>query len=130
MNINKIIEKLSTDKEIAEKYAAFSDIDEILAQAKADGFDVSREDVQAVLGKLGGKSGELSEDELAVVACGADDKNTCPICGGPRGGSCYCYECRKCGTLMQAGGGGINSYRCPRCGYRATIQNGGHKEIR
>ena len=130
MNINQIIEKLTTDKELSEKYAALNGIDEILAQAKADGFDVSREDVETVLGKIGGKSGELSEDELAVVAGGADDKNTCPICGGPRGGSCYCYDCRKCGTLMQkTTWGDHNDYKCPRCGYRASIQNGRHQEF-
>ena len=95
MNINQIIEKLTTDKELSEKYAAFSDIDEILTQAKADGFDVTREDVETVLGKLGGKSGELSEEELAVVA-GGNDRKYCSMCGGLADG----FKCTKCGFVV------------------------------
>ena len=75
MNIDQILEKLSTDKELAEKYAALKGIDAILAQAKADGFDVTREDVEALLAKISGKAGELSEPELAVVAGGNEDKH-------------------------------------------------------
>ena|GEM_PF-1065347 len=133
MNINKIIEKLSTDKEIAEKYAGIKGIDEILAQAKADGFDVTREDVQAVLSKLGGKSGkseELSEDELAVVAGGTGDKNTCGKCGGAVG-QCPCYNCAKCRTLMQHRKNfAATRYMCPACGYDAIVDNGHHIVIK
>ena len=126
MNINQIIEKLTTDKELSEKYAALSGVDAILAQAKADGFDVSREDVQAVLGKLGGKSGELSEDELAVVAGGSDDyKYTCKRCGGEFQ-ACPCYNCLKCGTPMKRTRKSLYSFECPRCDYKANIKDGWH----
>ena len=105
MNINQILEKLSTDKALAEKYAALKDTDAILAQAKADGFDVTREDVEALLAKLGGKSGELSEPELAVVTGGTDDKDE-------RG------KCPECGTPMDINSPGIGlELKCFQCGY-------------
>ena len=117
MNINQIIEKLNTDKALAEKYAALQGIDAILAQAKADGFEVSREDVEAVLSKLGEKSGELSEVDLAAVAGGTDDKNFCKWCGGERG-RCGCSICPKCGDqLARTPGTGT----CMRCGTKVRF---------
>ena len=75
MNINHIIEKFKSDKAFAEKYSALKGVDAILEQAKADGFDVTAEDVQAAIGQLGKQSGELSESELAVVSGGKPTKN-------------------------------------------------------
>ena len=99
MNIEQILEKLSTDKALAEKYAALKDVDAILEQAKADGFDVTREDVETLLAKISGKAGELSEVELAVVAGGTDGKT-----------------CDTCGTQMEKIDFIIEFWKCPKCG--------------
>ena len=82
MSINEIIEKLNADKAMAEKYAALKDVDAILEQAKTDEFDVTRGDVEAVLSKISEKSGEISENDLAVVA-GGFWKPIPPIMEGP-----------------------------------------------
>ena len=75
MNINQIIENFKNDSAFAEKYSALKNVDAILEQAKADGFDVTAEDIQSAIGQLGTQSGELSEADLAVVA-GGDGKFT------------------------------------------------------
>ena len=117
MNINQIIEKLSTDRVLAEKYAKLQGIDAILEQAKADGFDVTREDVEAILSKISGKSGELSEEELAAVAGGSGPGKECGKCGGVVG-ECPCSLCPECGTRMYPLP--IIEYRwqCPQCQYK------------
>ena len=70
MNINQIIEKFKSDTAFAEKYSALTGMDAILEQAKADGFDVTAEEIDAAIFQLGQKTCELSEADLAVVAGG------------------------------------------------------------
>jgi len=79
MNISQIIEKFKSDAAFAAKYSALKGIDAILEQAKADGFDVTAEDVQAAIGQLGKQSGELSETDLTAVAGGKETKK-CDWC--------------------------------------------------
>lgn len=102
MNIKEIAEKLKTDKAFAEKYAGLKGIDAILSQAKTDGYDVTKEDVEAVIREMGIKSGELTETELAAVA-GGNDKDNCPQCGSSD----------KEVTQVK---NGHTSYRCKQCG--------------
>ena len=73
MNINQIIEKFKSDTAFAEKYSALTSVEAVLEQAKADGFEVTAADVEAAITQLGQKTGELSEDDLAVVAGGKDE---------------------------------------------------------
>ena len=70
MNIQEIIDRFKNDPAFAEKYSAIPSMEEVLEQAKADGFEVTKEDVQAAISQLGTKSGELSEADLAVVVGG------------------------------------------------------------
>ena len=81
MTLNQIITKYKTDTAFAEKYSALKSIEEILKQAKADGYDVVKEDVQRVIYSLSNPTGELSEDDLAVVAGGIQHKE--------KGDDCY-----------------------------------------
>ena len=99
MNINQIIEKLTTDKELSERYAALKGVDAILEQAKADGFDVSREDVETVFSKIGG----LSEDELAVVAGGAPRYKHCSNCGRDYSSQHCPHCCDECIQMREDG---------------------------
>ena len=80
MNINQIIEKFKSDAAFAAKYSALTSVDAILKQAKEDGFDVTKEDVQAAIGQLGKQSGELSESDLAAVAGGKSVGTNCQAC--------------------------------------------------
>ena len=78
MQLNEIIEKLKTDKMFAEKYAVLGNIDAIINQAKQDGFNVSREDIEKIMLELGREKKELSEAELAFIAGGV---TKCGMCG-------------------------------------------------
>ena len=95
MNINEILEKLGADKEIAEKYSLLKGVDAILEQAKADNFDVTRENVEKVIEMFTEKSRELSEDDLAVVAGGGngEGKHYCPNCDYNYNFFCRCPTC-------------------------------------
>ena len=70
MDINQIIEKFKNDPAFAAKYSALTGVDAILEQAKADGYDVTKEDIVEAIQQLNKQSGELSESDLAVVSGG------------------------------------------------------------
>jgi len=92
MNINQIIEKFKSDTVFAMKYSALTSVDAIIEQAKADGFDVTKEDVEAAVGQFGKQSGELSETDLAAVAGGKETK-ICDSCGREFStGTCVCWR--------------------------------------
>jgi len=68
MNNNQIIESFKSDAAFAEKYSALISAAAILEQSKTDGFDVSKEDVEAHFNDCGGSCdscGKLREEELA-----------------------------------------------------------------
>jgi len=91
VNVKQIIERFKSDTAFAEKYSAFASVDAILEHAKADGFYVTAEDIQAAIGQLGKQSGELSEADLAVVAGGTTKNRHNPeACSGKnrRDGAC------------------------------------------
>jgi len=77
MDIKQIIEKFKSDAAFAEKYSALKGIDSILEQAKADGFDVTAEDIQTVIRQLNKQYGELSEADLSIVSGGLKEEECC-----------------------------------------------------
>ena len=92
MNINQIIEKFKSDKTFAAKYSALTSVNAIVEQAKADGFDVTADDIQAAIGQLGKQPGELSETDLTAVAGGKETKK-CDWCGRERTtATCVCWR--------------------------------------
>jgi len=110
MNINGLLDRFRSDPAFAAKYRNLTDVNEIQAQLKSDGYDVSLDDVRAGIGEFQGTSGELSEAELAGVAGGSGvDANgkKCPQCGsknlsyGPRSSASKHYTrtvtCNDCG---------------------------------
>lgn len=46
MSIDAIIKKMSEDEKFAEKYAKFDNLDAVLEQAKADGYSITKEDIE------------------------------------------------------------------------------------
>jgi len=74
-NLNEVIERLKTDTEFSDHYTSLQSMESILAQAKKDGYEVTREDVLKLLsqirnGAANNGSVELSDAELAVVSGG------------------------------------------------------------
>jgi len=112
MNINQIIEKFKSDTAFAEKYSALTGMDAILEQAKADGFDVTAEEIDAAIFQLGQKTGELSEADLAVVAGG---KNPDDMSG------CYFEP-----TSDKQRRAGVDRQRCGRSTCHEWFDNGWH----
>ena len=120
MNINQIIEKFKNDPAFAEKYSALASVEAILEQAKADGFDVTAEDVQAAISQLGKQSDELSEDDLAAVVGGNKDRSEMLCNFTPKDMNKYQYERGttriQCGTFC-AGGNLTTSCACYKTNY-------------
>jgi len=100
--IKLFFEKAQSDSELAAKYSALTSVDAILKQAQSDGFDVTREDVEAAVGQLGKQPGELSESDLAAVAGGKrEPPPPCPECEST---NIYCagnagFRCRNCNYI-------------------------------
>ena len=108
MDISQVIEKLKSDPALLAKYRDLTGLDAILAQAKADGFEVSVADVKNIIASLGAQShGTLSEADLASVAGGDEDvqanKNECPA-GGKHDFQTLTQstaKCTKCGKVIR-----------------------------
>jgi len=115
MNINQIIEAFKSDTAFAAKYSALTSVEAVLEQAKADGFDITAEDVQAAISQLGKQSGELSEDDLAAVAGGSKDRSGMLCNFTPKDKNKFQYERGttriQCGTFC-AGGNLTTSCAC------------------
>jgi len=109
MDINELLGRFRSDPEFAAKYRNLSNVNEVQAQLKADGYDVSVDEIRAGIGQLQGASGELSEAELAGIAGG--------------GGSNESWKsCPKCGSknIKEQQFGSHTQYTCLDCGYSAT----------
>ena len=107
MNINQIIEKFKKDAAFAAKYSALKSVEAILEQAKADGFVVTAEDIQAAISQLGTQSGELSEAELSAVAGGKGGEDR-PVDPCPK---CKKFNAKNEGRARPFG----NNWRCREC---------------
>lgn len=90
MGVNELLGKLRTDPEFAAKYSGLNTIDQLQAQLKSDGYNLSTDEIKSGLAQLKAKTGELSDADLAGVTGGSDDgqkvgfyRKTCPECGGP-----------------------------------------------
>jgi predicted ribosomally synthesized peptide with nif11-like leader len=68
MSMKKLVERLNSDTAFAEKYAKLGSPDELIGQAKADGFEVTKEDVQAYVKSF--SESALSDEDAAAVAGG------------------------------------------------------------
>lgn len=60
--LKEFLAKLKEDKPFAEKIASLKSIDEVIAQAKEAGFEVTAEDVEAIT--------DVSEEEIKEIAGG------------------------------------------------------------
>jgi len=103
MDINELLGKFRSDPAFAAKYRHLSNVNEIQAQLKADGYDLSVDEIRAGIGQLQGASGELSEAELAGVAGGNEQYKKCPKCGcknwneSEQKTDSERFTCRQCG---------------------------------
>jgi len=91
VNVKQIIERFKSDMAFAKKYSALKSVEAVLEQAKADGFEVTTEDIRATISQLGKQSCELSEDDLAVVTGGTTkNRHNIETCSGKnrRDGAC------------------------------------------
>jgi predicted ribosomally synthesized peptide with nif11-like leader len=68
MSMEKLVERFNSDKAFAEKYAKLSSPDELIGQANADGFELTKEDLQAYVKSF--DEGALSDEDAAAVAGG------------------------------------------------------------
>lgn len=97
MSIDAIIRKMSEDEKFAEKYARFDNLDAVLEQAKADGYSISKEDIEKYIASH--KSGSMSHKSLSKSAGGKDNKKAWSVVGaigslatGVTGGGCPTYD--------------------------------------
>jgi len=105
MDINELLGKFRSDPAFADKYRNLTAVNEIQAQLKADGYNLSLDDIRAGINQLQGASGEMSEAELAGVAGGAlrtEQVKKCPKCGCKQFSSYHhdketTYTCVNCG---------------------------------
>jgi predicted ribosomally synthesized peptide with nif11-like leader len=65
--MEKLFEKFANDDAFARKYAKLSSLDDVLKQAREDGYSVTAEEAKAYIAD---HSGELSEGNLSSVAGG------------------------------------------------------------
>jgi predicted ribosomally synthesized peptide with nif11-like leader len=80
MGIDEFAEKIRSDEAFAKKYEALTSLDDVLAQAKVDGYSATKEEAMKYIEKtkksLEGH-GNLSDDELENAAGGRHI-----LCGG------------------------------------------------
>ncbi|MCL2219859.1 MAG: Nif11-like leader peptide family RiPP precursor [Chitinispirillia bacterium] len=69
MGLYEILKRFGDDEYFAAKYEALSEIEDMIELAKADGYNMTREEVESLLDRSG--TGELTDDELALVASGS-----------------------------------------------------------
>jgi predicted ribosomally synthesized peptide with nif11-like leader len=74
MGIGEFAEKIRSDEAFAKKYEALTSLDDVLAQAKVDGYSATKEEAL----KYFEGHGNLSDGDLAEVAGG---RPTCPWLG-------------------------------------------------
>jgi predicted ribosomally synthesized peptide with nif11-like leader len=67
MSMEKLFEKFASDDAFAQKYAGLSSLDDVLKQAREDGYSVTEEEAKAYIAD---HSGELSDENLSSVAGG------------------------------------------------------------
>jgi predicted ribosomally synthesized peptide with nif11-like leader len=68
MSMEKLVERFESDKAFAEKYSKLGSLDKLLDQARADGFELTKEEVRAYVKSL--NEGSLSDEDAAAVAGG------------------------------------------------------------
>lgn len=97
MSIDAIIKKMSEDEKFAEKYAKFDNLDAVLEQAKADGYSITKEDIEKYIASH--KSGGVNGKQLSKSAGGKGNKKAWSVVGmigslatGMTGGGCPTYE--------------------------------------
>jgi predicted ribosomally synthesized peptide with nif11-like leader len=66
MGIDEFVEKIRNDEAFAKKYEVLMSLDDVLAQAKADGYSATKEEALKYLEA----HGKLSDGDLAEVAGG------------------------------------------------------------
>ncbi|MDR1915766.1 MAG: Nif11-like leader peptide family RiPP precursor [Synergistaceae bacterium] len=66
MGIDEFVEKIRSDEAFAKKCEALASLDDVLAQAKADGCSETKEEAREYLGA----HGKLNDGDLADVARG------------------------------------------------------------
>ena len=83
MDITQVVNQLKSNPAILAKYHNLTSVDGILAQAKADGYDLSEADVKNIIASLSERPhGELSEADLVSVAGGDEDIEANKGCPG------------------------------------------------
>jgi predicted ribosomally synthesized peptide with nif11-like leader len=82
MGIGEFAEKIRSDEAFAKKYEALTSLDDILAQAKVDGYSVTKEEARKYLEAHGG----LSDTDLAAAAGGSSHPSPWPAGRWPRPG--------------------------------------------
>lgn len=70
MEQSKLIEKLANDAEFVKKASSGKDADALVALAKENGYEISKEISEKILEMLNSEEGELNVDELESVAGG------------------------------------------------------------
>lgn len=105
-NAKKLLELLSQDKELAEKFSALSK-EELLVHAKELGINMTEADLIA-------PEGDLTDSELSAVAGGTGSGACCCFLAGGGGGkehSDKTYGC-ACVGFGQGGNGKLDSVDC------------------
>ncbi|MDR2578839.1 MAG: Nif11-like leader peptide family RiPP precursor [Chitinispirillales bacterium] len=69
MGLTEFLEKMGQDAAFAEKYAKLDGLEAMFAEAKNDGYDVSRADVEHMVKEKAAK-GELSDEQLFAIVGG------------------------------------------------------------
>ncbi|MDR1916903.1 MAG: Nif11-like leader peptide family RiPP precursor [Synergistaceae bacterium] len=70
MGIDEFVEKIKSDKTFAKKYEALTSLDDVLAQAKSDGYSATKEEARKYLKACA--NAKLSCEDLASVTGGVD----------------------------------------------------------
>ncbi len=97
MNIDEIVKKMTHDEKFAEKYAKLNNLDDILEQAKQDGYSVTKEDIVNYIASY--KSGDMHGKSLVKSAGSKGNKKALSVVGvigslatGLTGGGCPTYD--------------------------------------
>jgi predicted ribosomally synthesized peptide with nif11-like leader len=67
MSMEKLVERFTSDEAFAQKYAGLSSLDDVLKQAREDGYSVTAEEVKAYIAS---HPEELPDEDLSSVAGG------------------------------------------------------------
>ena len=103
---------MEINKEMREKAKTAKTIEELIALAKENGFELNDEQANAYFAKLN-QTGELADDELDNVSggvCENKGRTGCPKCGSEYYGTEYSrshkfLQCRDCHYVTENFGG-------------------------